>query len=241
MTTCETSRPAPFRCPTLDEIMAGLPAVLPKGRAWQTHEGGPLPGSEIAFEPAGFEADGFATRYRKPSILRRFWKSIAAVLVFVNARLCDLRLEFWCATHKETHDLWMAEYGLPDECDPFPDLCTKVAAIGGTRCEYYAEVAARMGWSIECVEATFDCGSRVGFSRAGKAKAGSPQHAATLKVIVHLASSSAYHGGRALKSLAGRMRAGRRQSCGPDFSPLLCLMSRVVHAEIQVAYEGIYD
>jgi hypothetical protein len=30
----------------------------------------------------------------------------------------------------------MAEYGLPDGCDPFPDLCTKVAAIGGTRCEY---------------------------------------------------------------------------------------------------------
>jgi hypothetical protein len=240
MTTCETSRPAPLRCPTLDEIMAGLPAAMPKGRAWQTHEGGPRPGSEIAFAPAGFEAEAFATRYRRPSILQRFWKSIATVLLFVNTRLCDLRFEFWCATHKETHDLWMAEYGLPDECDPFPDLCTKVAAIGGTRCEYYAALAARMGWTIECVEEFFSCGSRT-CSRAGKARAGSLQNAAKLKVIVHLLQSPAYHGGRALRSLSGRMRAGRRQSCGPDMSPLLCLMSRIVHAEIQISYEGIND
>ncbi|MFZ5715748.1 MAG: hypothetical protein ACOY3N_23220 [Bradyrhizobium sp.] len=163
------------------------------------------------------------------------------MLFYVNGRLCDLREEFWCATHKETHDLWMAEYGLPDDCDPFPDLCIKVAAIGGTRCEYYAAIAARMGWSIECADETASCGTRAGAAkaRAGKARAGSVQQVAALKVIVHLNESSAYHGGRALASRAGRMRAGRRQACGPDIGPLKCLMSRIVHAEIQINYEAM--
>jgi hypothetical protein len=240
MTQCQSTRPAPFRCPTLDEIINATRALLPRGRGWQTHEGGPRPGAEIAFQPSGFQGGAFATGYRPPSILYRFWKSIAVLLFYVNARLCDLRLEFWCATHRETHDLWMAEYGLPDACDPFPDLCTKVAAQGGTRCEYYASVAARMGWAIDCVESVFNCGSRT-CSRAGKARAGSVQKAAVLKLIVHLNSSPAYHGGRATRSLAGRMRAGRRQSCGPDLSPLICVMERIVHAEIQVAYEGKHD
>ena len=240
MTTCTASRPAPFRCPTLEEIIAATLAILPGGRAWQTREGGPMPGAEIGFQPSGFENNAFSTHYRRPSILYRFWKSIAVLLFYVNTRLCELRLEFWCATHKETHDLWMAEYGLPDDCDPFPDLCTKVAAIGGTRCEYYAAVAARMGWSIECAETVVDCGSRMN-SRAGRAKAGSLLNTAMLKVIVHLGSSPAYVGGRSLPSLAGRMRAGRRQSCGPNITPLLCLMSRVVHAEIQIVYEGHND
>jgi len=243
MTTCEAARPAPFRCPTLPEIIEQMAPMLPKGRAWQTHEGGPRPGSDVAFQVPGFQGSAFATTQRKPSVLYRFWKSIAAVLFFVNSRLCDLRLEFWCATHKETHDLWMREYGLPDACDPFPDLCVKVAAIGGTRCEYYSEIAARMGWSIECTEAVAGCGSRAGAgsARAGKAKAGSTLYRAYLKVIVHLNESPAYHGGRSLASRAGRMRAGRRQSCGPDLSPLECLMARIVHAEIQVAYEAHND
>ena len=240
MTTCEATRPAPFRCPTLDEITASVLQELPKGRAWQTNEGGPRPGAEIGFQPSGFEDNAFATRYKRPSILWRFWRAISAMLFYVNSRLCDLRLEFWCATHRETDDLWMAEYGLPDACDPFPDLCTKVAAIGGTRCEYYAAIAARVGWSIECRETVFDCGSRMN-SRAGKARAGSIKNAAVLQVIVHLNSSTAFVAGRSLPSLSGRMRAGRRQSCGPNISPLLCLMSRIVHAEIQIVYEGHND
>lgn len=227
-----------FHCPTLEEVTTSTLALLPRGRAWQTNEGGPQPGRDAAFAPQAFQDTAFATTGRKKSVLWHYWRSYAAVLYYLNQRLCALREEFWCSTVNETRDEWLVEYGLPDACDPFPDLCTKVTAIGGTRCEYYAQVAARMGWSIECLEGMAFCGSRAGFARAGRAKAGTIIGRAMLKVIVHLDESPSYSGGRALPSLAGRFRAGRKQSCGPDISPLRCLMSRVVHAEIQIVYEG---
>lgn len=238
MSECEAARPAPLRCPTLAEVLASALKLLPKGRAWQTHEGGPAPPVDRGFNPGAFDNDAFSTRSKPGSTLFRFWKAVAACFTFATQRLCDLRLEFWCATHKETHDLWMAEYGLPDACDPFPDLCTKVAAIGGTRCEYYAAIAARSGWSISCIEQVVTCGSRAGFSRAGRARAGGTLGLATLKIIVDLNQSQAYAPtGRFLAARAGRMRAGRRQSCGPDLSPLQCILSRIVHAEILTIYE----
>jgi hypothetical protein len=227
-----------MRCPTLEDVTAATLALLPRGRAWQTHEGPPRPGREVAFAPTAFQNDAFATDAEPVSRLWQYWRSVAEVFYFANKRLCDLRLEFWCQTVNETRDEWMTEYGLPDDCDPFPDLCTKVAAIGGTRCDYYAQVAARMGWSIECSEAIVFCGSRAGHALAGRARAGTILGRAKLKVIVHLNESPSFSGGRSLPALAGRFRAGRRQICGPDISPLKCLMSRVVHAEIQIVYEG---
>jgi hypothetical protein len=235
MSTCEAMRPAPLRCPTAREILASALKIIPKGRAWQSNEGGPREGASIAFQLGGFEGDAFATKYRKPSWLLRFWKSVAEVYEFTNHRLCDLRLEFWCATQTETNDLWMAEYGLPDACDPFPDLCSKVAALGGCRCEYYAEVAARAGWSITCIDELSRCGAQAGFAMAGRARPGS-QSAAKIQIIVDLNSSTSYTGGPRLLPLAGRLKAGRPLACGPDISPLECIMARVVHAEIQIAY-----
>lgn len=230
-----------MHCPTLEEITTATLALLPRGRAWQTNEGGPQPGYDAAFAPSGFQNDAFATSSKRISVLWQYWRAYAVVLHYLTQRLCALREEFWCSTINETRDEWMVEYGLPDECDPFPDLCTKVTAIGGTRCEYYAEVAARMGWAIECIERMVFCGSRAGCSRAGKARAGRVFGAAQLQLVVHLNSSPAYTGGRSLPALAGRFRAGRKQTCGPDISPLQCLMSRVVHAEIQILYEGRHD
>jgi hypothetical protein len=225
-----------FHCPTLEEITSATLALLPRGRAWQTNEGGPQPGRDIAFAPNAYQNDVFATDAKRHSVLWQYWRSFAVEVHFLTQRLCALREEFWCSSINETRDEWMVEYGLPDECDPFPDLCTKVTAIGGTRCEYYAEVAARMGWEIECDESLSRCGSVMN-SRAGKAKTGSVQRAAKLRVIVHLQSSTAYSSGGNLRPLAGRLRAGRRMSCGPNVSPLQCLMSRVVHAEIEITYE----
>lgn len=227
-----------MRCPTLDDITAATLALLPRGRAWQTNEGAPRPGQEAGFNPAGFNPGAFSSTYESPSIIWQYWRSFAVVLQYLTQRLCDLRLEFWCQSISETRDEWMTEYGLPDACDPFPDLCTKVAAIGGTRCEYYAAVAARSGWSIECAEAVFTCGSRVGFSLAGRARAGATLNVATLKIIIFLNQSPALAGvGRYLPSIAGRMRAGRRQSCGASIEPLRCILARIVHAEIQQVYE----
>lgn len=227
-----------MRCPTLDEITAAMLALLPRGRAWQTNEGYPRRGQEIGFSPDAFNNDAFSSSLSDGSQLYRYWRAFSVLLDYLTQRLCALRFEFWCQSVSETLDGWMVEYGLPDNCDPFPDLCTKVAAIGGTRCEYYAVIAARSGWSISCRETTYSCGSRAGYSYAGKARAGSTLNAAQLQIIVHLPESAAYAPtGRFLPPRAGRLRAGRRLSCGPDLSPLQCLLSRVIHAEIQTIYE----
>lgn len=237
--SCEAARPAPLRCPTLPEVQAAAMALLPKGRAWQSNEGGPVSPIDRGFNASAFSSNAFSTRQRIASELWQFWTAIAAVFVFANQRLCDLRLEFWCATHKETDDLWMAEYGLPDACDPFPDLCTKVAAIGGTRCEYYAFIAGRAGWSISCRDYFVTCGVRPGCAKVGPGRKPGGRGAAQLAIVVDLKNSTAYTGTFHAKPKAGRMKAGRRLACGPDLSPLECLLGRVVHAEIQIVYEAI--
>ncbi len=245
MNECEASRPAPLRCPSPAELLDAALALLPIGRAWQSNEGGPIAGYDPVFAPGPY-SDAFGTSSRRGSTLRRFWKSVADVFAFVTQRWCDLRLEFWCATHKETHDLWMAEYGLPDPCDPFPDLCTKVAAIGGTRCEYYSAVAERAGWSISCEDESNQCGTRIGdrSSKAGRAKPGRVRRASILTIKVNLGESPAYvsSGRRRRKPRAGCFKVGRQLSCDFDptlieIRPLECLLARVVHAEIQIIYE----
>ncbi len=236
MSVCEATRPAPLRCPTAAEILASALKILPLGRAWQSYDGGPRDGAGVVFPSNAFAGDAFATIYRKPSILLLFWKSVAEVFAFVNQRLCDLRLEFWCATHSETHDLWMAEYGLPDTCDPYPDLCAKVAALGGTRCDYYEAVAARAGWFVECVTDNTRCGTPSGRAKAGRATAAGGTSSSRIQLVVNLARSVAYKGGPRLLPQAGKMKAGRALVCGPSISPLECIMHRVVHAEIEITY-----
>lgn len=229
-----------FHCPSPTEVLAAVLALLPRGRAWQTHEAGPQPGTEPAFDVEAFENEAFSTASLRPSIIRQYWAAVAAVFTFVNQRLCDLRLEFWCATHSETHAEWMQEYGLPDACDPFPDLCTKVAAIGGTRCEYYSDIAARAGWAISCRDAAAFCGVRSGARRAkaGMAKPGRVR-SGFLIIVVDLKNSRSFTGSAHIRPKAGRLKAGRRLACGPDIGPLECLLARVVHAELQVKYEVI--
>lgn len=232
-----------LRCPTRQQMTDIAMALLPRGRAWQTNEGGPDAGVAGGFSPHGFQPDAFAATARPASVLHQFWSAVAEVFLFVAQRFCALRLEFWCATHSETHDLWMEEYGLPDACDPFPDLCAKVAAIGGTRCEYYAAIAARAGWSIDCIDKENRCGTRIGGSRskAGRARPGSARTQPYLVIVVDLKNSPAYVAGpRALRPQIGRIKVGRRLTCYVpeviNLTSLECLMARVVHAEIVIEY-----
>ena len=51
------------------------------------------------------------------------------------------------APMSETRDVWEAEYGYPDACEAYENLCEKVTAVGGANCAYFADVAARRGWS----------------------------------------------------------------------------------------------
>lgn len=224
-------------CPSAMDITRQAFALLPRGRAWQSHDGGPEPPVEAGFSEAGFAETGFSTKTVQGTILFRFWRAVAEVLAFLVARACALRLEFWCATHSETHDLWMREYGLPDPCDPFPDLCTKVAAIGGARCEYYAAIAARAGWSITCaLVPPVACGARAGNAVAGCATVGGQLGGAVLSIVVYLRESPAYVGGFETLPYAGKLLAGQMLACEPDISPLTCILDRVVHAHVAVVY-----
>lgn len=227
-----------MHCPSLDELTDGVLKLLPRGRAWQTHEGLPRPGFDPAFNPDAYNNDGFATSSEPKSILWQYWRAFAAVLHHLVERACALRNEMFCKTLAEMREEWMVEYGLPDPCDPFPDLCTKVAAIGGTRCEYYQEIAARMGWSISCETAIAFCGSRAGRGRAGTAHAGSTIGRAMLRIVVHLNESPALDRNFRKIPRAGRLRAGRPAGCGPSLVPLKCILTRVIHAEIFTIYEA---
>jgi len=230
-----------MRCPTVSETLASLLALLPRGRAWQSNDGGPEPYRDAPFDPLSFDPLAFDTDSRQGSILYRFWEAVAHVVNFANERLCALALEMFCATQSETRDLWMAEYGLPDACDPFPDLCTKVAAQGGTRCEYFADVAARVGWSITCIEEMFRCSQALaGKARASRARAGGAvRPSCRLIIVVDVAGSPAFVGKLTRTPLAGRLRAGQRLSCGPSLVPLHCLLERMVPAHMEIDYRVI--
>lgn len=199
-------------CPTLDECHGALRDLLPRGRAWNAAQ-------------------------REGTTLWRFWRALAHLFQFINERICAASEEFFCSTANETRDGWLIEYGLPDACDPFPDLCTKVAAIGGTRCDYYAAVAARAGWSITCDDGISDCGAEAGCAEAGCAEPGGGGSRAHLRIIIHLAESPAYQAPTALPAEAGCLEAGQALACGPDVTPAICLIERVVHAHLDVTYE----
>lgn len=217
MSACRTL-PPPDICPTQDETREQLFALLPRGKAWATPQG---------------------------SVRWAFFHALAAPIAFANARICALIEEFFCATAVETHDVWLATYGLPDGCDPFPDLCTKVAALGGANCIYWTAIAARAGWSIACVElgpSSTDNTARAGCAAAGCAQPGSgvvsTALAGRLLLRVFLSASPAYGGqAGAQQALSGLMLSGGRLSCPPDISALLCLMARILPAHLQVSYE----
>src|SRR5579885_738606 len=243
MTACPATAPAPLRCPTLYESIAATLKLLPRGRAWPANDGGgtlarywdwltALAGAKPAGWPSGFVQTGF-------------YAAIGALRNFIETRLCALRLEFWCATMSETRDQWMREYGLPDACDPFPDLCTKVAAIGGARCEYFNLIIARLGWRAECAERSSFCGTRAGCRGAlagcrGAVAGDSSFLGLIIKVhtgepIVVPSIETLYRPAR-----AGAFRAGQRPSCDtiehPSVQPIRCLMDRIAPAHVTIQY-----
>jgi hypothetical protein len=201
-------------CPSLEETHHQVLALLPPGRAWRSHEGGPEQGS----------------------VLWSFWRAAARVIQALEARVCALREEFWCQTLVETRPEWLNDYGLPDACDPFPDLCAKVGELGGQRCDYFVAVAARAGWAIACVP---DISARAGCMQAGCAAPGPADPQATLRIRVTLAASPSYGGPTQRPFQAGCATAGASLACGPDLGPLICILSRILPAHLTPIYEAI--
>ncbi len=215
---CGTAAPSADLCATQDQWVGQIIALLPRGRAWGTHDGGPYPGS----------------------VLYAFWYAVAGVLAWFEGIACALILEFYCATTTTAgnRDLWMLDYNLPDGCDPFPDLCTKVAALGGTRCDYYTAVCARAGWAITCIDLYDACGARL--DNAGAMldcmMMGDGLAAAQMFIQVSLSNSTAYKSGPVTPPIMDLMIMDAYLSCPPDLTGLQCLLARIVGAHKQIIY-----
>jgi hypothetical protein len=234
--------PAPLRCPTVIESITATLGLLPRGRAWPANDAGGILARFLDW------LDGLAavpSAYPAGFVQAGFFAAIGAFRNYLETRLCALRLEFWCATMSETRDQWMADYGLPDPCDPFPDLCVKVSAIGGARCEYFNSIIARLGWTAECYERTARCGMQAGCSGGvaggSYAIAGDSSYLGLI-VQVHTGDpivlptvASLYRPGR-----AGCIRAGQHPSCdtieSPSVQPIRCLMDRIAPAHVTIQY-----
>lgn len=210
-----------FHCPTPPESIAQTVALLPRGRAWGADNGSPEP---------------FIEGSREGSTIWRYFATVGTVRNYLETRLCALRLEFWCQTIAETREQWLREYGLPDPCDAYPDLCTKVAAIGGTRCENYAEVAARLGWTVDCVEGNVACGAQADCAQADCAQSANLPPPNRIEIIVDIEASPAFTGRYFTQPYADCMQADLPLACLPDIGPLQCVLERIVHAEIDIVY-----
>lgn len=199
-------------CPTQADLQPQILAILPRGRAWG--EGGP-----------GREVGG---------VIYQFWWAVSGVYALLHAAICQLALEFFCQTQTLTTALWLEEYGLPDGCDPFPNLCAKVAAFGGVTCSFYQEIANAIGWSISC---GIECSEPLGtLFLMGSTSLGATTNAATLIVAVNLEESPAYTGVQAVGLVMGLYRMSLPASCGPDLTSLDCTLKRIVGAHVNIVY-----
>lgn len=233
------STPAPpgqFSCPSLLESIGATLALLPRGRAWPANDGGTTLANYWNWLKSLRGKVPARDAWQPGFVQTGYFAAVGAARNYLERRLCDLRFEFWCATHSETHDVWMEEYGLPDACDPFPDLCSKVSALGGARCEYYSEIAARAGWAIECLDGDTSCGSFAGCAVAGCDLTGASYEPNKLQIVVHLNDSPAFVSIDESPSLAGCMMAGMNLTCPPDITGVQCLIERIVSAHVEVKY-----
>lgn len=198
---------------TDDDVARMLAVLRPRGDAWRNG------GSD--------EIDG--------SVMGQVFGGLGASYGPAFRRVVDLVDEFYCSTALETVDAWAREYGVPDGCDPFADVCEKVNAVGDTTPAYAVAAAARRGWSIT-IDQVFitnveDC--CCGLAQVGMASCGATNGVAWV-ISVSLSQSAAYVAQDSYPPLAGLMRAGDMLDCPADIAPLVCLLRRIgpAHADL---------
>jgi hypothetical protein len=207
--SCSQKRP-PFYCPTHDDLTRSALHLIPQGRIWGNNDGFPA----------------------QTSVIYRFWQAVTEPFYFLHQRLCALREEFFCKTQSETNDLWLADYGLPDACDPFADLCVKVSAQGGATCDYLKSIALSIGWDIDC--STFGCGGEAGCIETGLDPVGQYTENGSLIIIIKTNTSPAYQP-VTLQAEAGCYEASQIIRCDP-FEGLRCVLERIIHAHVRLKY-----
>ena len=112
---------------TRDEFFEVMCTLLPRGRAWQTNR------------PVA----------RSDSVLHALLYALAGNYAELDSRLDAAVSEARVLTTDVDRDLWLEEYGLPDDADPWGvDVAAKVAATqGGTSLDYFMGRAAALGFA----------------------------------------------------------------------------------------------
>jgi len=236
-----------FRCPSKFELFDQVMKLLPRGRAWQTHEHITDP-MHVASDDAqhgtyelggalGMGAEAFVERLTG---LQRYWLSLAEVLEYLHERACALVEEMFCETTAELKSEWGHEYGFPDTCEPWDTLCDKVRAQGGATCAYLASLAARVGYEIDCI----DCsgGTTANCAVAGCATVPCPCEPNVIRIRIHLHRPAAV-----LPPVAqpGCAVAGMTTLCDEATAPteppaaVVCLIERFKPAHVKAIYEVI--
>jgi uncharacterized protein YmfQ (DUF2313 family) len=240
MIVCSASGGDTFRCPTKWELWRQIMALLPRGRAWQTHEatGERIVASESA--QAGAYELGSTGLGTEPvvdhlTVMQRFWAAYAAVLEHMHARVCALIEEFYCSTAADTLPEWATEYGFPDTCEPWNSLCDKVRAQGGATCVYLASLAARVGYTIECI----DCGPDTAEAGCAESGVAVPCICPPNRIIIRVISSASPAMTAVEPFEAGNVVAGCTDPCPPAVSALVCLIERYKPAHVAAVIEVI--
>lgn len=241
-----------FRCPTKWEIWHQLIALLPRGRAWQTHEdviereelGG---NSQVGIYELGDSGLGATPVVERLTVMQQFWAAYAEVLEWLHFRACQLMEEFWCDTTNELRQEWGVEYGFPDPCEIYDDLCEKVTALGGATCAYFQAIAARRGWSIECIScpSSFEIPADCLPADCGAVECECPPN--TMWILVHLNDSPAW-GGAPIPTAPPAATADQAaadcqvlEPCAPEIrlERLICLIEKYKPAHVRAVYQPV--
>lgn len=224
----------PLRCPTKWELWQQAISLLPPGRAWQTRDS--LESYGVTFDEAGDPEIDSLTR------LMQYWAAWAELLEELHNAACALPDEFFCSTATRTIDEWYTEWGYPDDCEAYDDLCEKVTAIPGASCAEYVDLAARRGWSITCNDVYYppsgpiqaDCFQ----ADCDRADRGAMPARRVLTIHVDLAASSAYTTDFKLPQADCMMADCSRLADQPQIGQVKCLIERIRPAHQLVYYSA---
>ena len=202
-------------CPDQDSVLTQLLALLPQGRAWRSTNGGPESGS----------------------LMWHFWRAVAKPIATLEGVICQLFDEFFCQTTTQLKAAWFEDYALPDACDPYPDLCAKVVALGGQICADFVTLAAGAGWAIECRPRQL--GAVTGCVQTGCAQVGEPSDVVpSIRIRILLAHSPAYRSaGMIGPPKTGVYETGQAVLCRENIAALQCMLMRVLPAHLIIYWE----
>lgn len=240
--SCEIAGERPFFCPTKWQLWQQIISLLPRGRAWQTHEHGTerivaSESSQLGIYELGSTGLGTEPVVERLSVMQQFWAAYAEVLEYLHQRACALLEEFFCSTTRELRIEWGREYGFPDECEPWDTLCDKVRSTGGATCAYLAALASRNGWHVECQ----DCANtRMALADAAVADCTPLDcecEAAVIRIRIITELSPAWT--RPVPFNADAAVADCTPPCPPVPDVVRCLIERWKPAHVRAIYEVI--